>query len=115
MPPRRDGKPWWIALFGSYVTALLVTVLVSLGGSDDTTRTRGTHSGGSGQVRTAATQEMVDQHQHMTELMRTDTSPQMTVRMDADPMWASMRNDAFTSTLEDEQADIDRMLGRGAP
>ena len=115
MPARHDGKRWWIALFGAYGIALVTMVVVSLVGPDEITRSRGSRSDGSGQVRAVATQEMVDQHQHMTELMRTDTSPQMVIRMNADPMWAAMRNDAFTSTLEDEQADIDRMLGRGAP
>ena len=115
MPPRHDGKPWWIALFASYATALLIMSVLSLTASNETARAGGAHVGGTGQARTTATQEMVDEHQHMTELMRVDTSQQMITRMDADPMWASMRNDAFTSTLEDEQADIDRMLGRGAP
>lgn len=115
MPPRHDGKPWWIALLGAIVTSITLMVVLSLTGSGRATEALGVHDGGSVETRSAATQEMIDLHQHMTELMSIDTSPQMMGRMDADPMWASMRNESFTAAMEEEQANIDRMLGRGAP
>lgn len=65
---------------------------------------------GSGQI-----QAMLDQHRQMMEQMRVDASPQMRARMDADPMWKLMRNDEFTKMMEDQQQQIDRMLGRGSP
>lgn len=32
--------------------------------------------------------------------------------MDADPMWKLMRSGEFTAMMEDQQREIDRMLGR---
>ncbi len=60
-------------------------------------------------------QAMLDQHRHMMEQMRVDASPPMVAKMNADPMWQLMRNDEFTKMMEDQQRQIDRMLGRGAP
>lgn len=60
-------------------------------------------------------QAMMDQHRQMMEQMRVNASPQMLAQMNADPMWQLMRNDEFTKMMEDQQRQIDRMLGRGAP
>lgn len=60
-------------------------------------------------------QQMLEQHQSMMEQMRTGLSPQMQQLMDADPMWKLMRSGEFTNMMEDQQQQIDRMLGRGAP
>lgn len=60
-------------------------------------------------------QAMLGQHRQMMEQMRVNASPQMLAQMNADPMWQLMRNDEFTKMMEDQQQEIDRMLGRGAP
>lgn len=66
-------------------------------------------------VESGQMQAMLDQHRHMMEQMRVDASPPMVAKMNADPMWQLMRNDEFTKMMEDQQRQIDRMLGRGAP
>ena len=114
----RDGKRWWVGLFGSLLVALAFTVGLSLGGvwGDSGPSTAGlrndrfTHL-----VQTGAAQDMVDRHQRMLEQMRAAFSPQMLQTMDADPMWKLMRNDEYTKMLEDQQRQIDRMLGKGTP
>jgi len=62
---------------------------------------------------------MLQQHQNMMEQMRAALSPQMQQRMDTDPMWQSMRSGDFTQMMQDQQQQIDRMLGSsltcGAP
>jgi len=116
--PLRDGRPWWIGLLGLVVLALVFVIGLSLGGvwSEDGPSTGGlrddrfTHLVQSGQA-----QAMVDRHQRMLEQMRAALSPEMLRVMDADPMWKLMRNDEYTRMLEDQQRQIDRMLGRGAP
>jgi len=60
-------------------------------------------------------QAMLQRHQNMMEQMRASLTPQMQQRMDADPMWKTMRSGEFTQMMEDQQEQIDRMLGRGAP
>jgi hypothetical protein len=35
--------------------------------------------------------------------------------MDADPMWKLMRNGEFARMMVNQQDQLDRMLGRGAP
>jgi hypothetical protein len=51
----------------------------------------------------------MDQHLGMTEQMRTmGVDP----RMDADPMWAEMRNPAHIQAEEHMQEQLDRMLAR---
>lgn len=48
--------------------------------------------------------------------MRVSLAPPMQQLMDADPMWQAMRSGDFTKMMEDQQQQqIDRMLGRGAP
>jgi hypothetical protein len=42
-------------------------------------------------------------------------TPQLLQRMDADPMWKLMRNGEFAQMMSDQQEQIDRVLGRGAP
>lgn len=66
-------------------------------------------------VDTGRLQGMLEQHQQMMEQMRVSLSPQMQQMMDADPMWQLMRNGDFTQMMEDQQQQIDRMLGRGVP
>lgn len=53
--------------------------------------------------------EHMDQHLGMTEQMRTmGVDP----RMNADPMWADMRNPAHIQAEEHMQEQLDRMLAR---
>jgi hypothetical protein len=66
-------------------------------------------------VETGRLQGMLNQHEQMMEQMRVNVSPQMQQLMDADPMWQLMRNGDFTQMMEDQQQQIDRMLGRGVP
>ena len=62
---------------------------------------------------------MLKEHQNMMEQMRASVSPQMLQLMDKDPMWKSMRSGEFTQMMQDQQQQIDRMLGSastcGAP
>lgn len=58
-------------------------------------------------------QTMLEQHRSMMEQMRVDVSPQMLERMNADPMWELMRSGELTEMMEDQQDQIDQMLGRG--
>jgi len=114
----RDGRRWWLGLFGSVLLAFVFVAGLSLGGvwDDPGPSTEGlrndrfTHL-----VQTGEAQEMVNRHQRMLEQMRVSLAPEMLQVMDADPMWKLMRNDEYTTMLERQQREIDRMLGRGAP
>jgi len=118
MPPRRDGKPWWIGTFGVIVLVLVVVIGLSLGGvgatsSRSTAASRNDqfpHQDQSGQA-----QAMLDAHQQMFEQMRVAVSPGMLQLMDADPMWKLMRTGEYTKMLTNQQQQIDMMLGKGAP
>jgi len=117
-PPLHDGKWWWIGTFGVILLTLVFVIGLSLGGvwhaSGPSTRglrnDRYTHMVQSGQA-----QKMLERHQAMLEQMRVDASPPMLTLMNADPMWKLMRNGEYTKMLEDQQRQIDRMLGKGAP
>jgi len=111
-----DGKRWWLGLLSVAVLALGVIIGIGIAGSDSGPSTEGlrrdrfTHL-----VETGRAQDMLDQHQGMMEQMRVDATPQMLRLMDADPMWKLMRNGEFARMMVDQQAQLDRMLGRGAP
>jgi hypothetical protein len=113
---RSDGKWWWLGLLGVVLLALGIIIGVAIAGSDSGPSTEGlrrdrlTHL-----VETGQAQDMLDQHQTMMEQMRVDATPQMLQLMDADPMWKIMRNGEFAQMMVDQQEQIDRMLGRGAP
>lgn len=112
-----NGKPWWIALLGTYVAALTIMTGLALGGAfpDTGASTSRPHGGSAHTAQSEQDQAMLERHQHMQEQMRLDTSPQMLNLMNADPMWSQMRNAEYTRMLEDQQDEIDRMLGKGAP
>lgn len=111
-----DGKWWWIGLFGVAFLTLGILIGLGAGGSDSGPSTEGlrkdrlTHL-----VETGKAQDMLDQHQAMMEQMRVNATPQMLQLMDADPMWKLMRNGEFADMMQEQQEQIDRMLGRGAP
>jgi len=111
-----NGKWWWLGLLGVVVLALGVIIGVGISSSDSGPSTEGlrrdrfTHL-----VETGKAQDMVDQHQTMMEQMRVDATPQMLQLMDADPMWKLMRNGEFARMMVNQQDQLDRMLGRGAP
>jgi uncharacterized protein YbaA (DUF1428 family) len=52
------------------------------------------------------------EHTAMMQRMRVDASPAMVERMRTDPMWQMMRDPRSIQLMEQEQAAIDRMLGR---
>jgi hypothetical protein len=52
------------------------------------------------------------EHTAMMQRMRLDASPAMVEQMRADPMWQMMRNPRSIRLMEQEQAGLDRMLGR---
>ena len=112
-----DGKRWWIGLLSSYVAALTIMVGLALGGAfpDNRESPSRPHGGSTHSVQSAQDQAMLAGHQSMQEQMSVDTSPQMLSRMDADSMWEQMRNTEYTTMLEEQQDEIDRMLGRGTP
>jgi Spy/CpxP family protein refolding chaperone len=59
--------------------------------------------------------DILELHRQMLERMQDDASPAMLELMNNDPMWQMMRSDDWPQMDEQHQADIDRMLGRGAP
>ena len=114
---RRTKKVLWASLVVAVLAVIGLTVAVIAAGSSSSTggmasmrHDRLTRMEQSGQM-----QSMLEQHQAMMEQMRAGLSPQMQQRMDADPMWKLMRSGEFTQMMEDQQRQIDRMLGRGAP
>lgn len=56
--------------------------------------------------------QMLDSHQPMMEQMRAGATPQMTDRMPQDPM-RQMLDSSMVDLMEQNQAEIDRMLARG--
>lgn len=52
------------------------------------------------------------EHNAMMQRMRVDASPAMVERMRSDPMWRMMRKPRSIRLMEQEQAGLDRMLGR---
>lgn len=54
---------------------------------------------------------MLDSHQPMMEQMRVGVTPQMTDRMAQDPM-RQMLDSSMIDLMEQNQAEIDRMLAR---
>ena len=111
-----NGKRWWLGLLGATLLALGITIGFGIADSDSGPSTEGlrrdrlTHL-----VETGRAQDMLDRHEAMMEQMRIDATPQMLGLMDADPMWKLMRNGEFARMMVDQQAQLDRMLGRGAP
>ena len=111
-----DGKWWWIGLFGITFVALGIMIGIGARGPDSGPSTEGLRSDRlTHLVETGEAQDMLDQHQAMMDQMRVDATPQMLQLMDADPMWKLMRNGEFAQMMSDQQEQIDRMLGRGAP
>ena len=55
--------------------------------------------------------QMLDSHQPMMEQMRVGVTPQMTDRMAQDPM-RQMLDSSMIDLMEQNQAEIDRMLAR---
>jgi hypothetical protein len=51
-------------------------------------------------------------HAVMMQRMRVDASPAMVERMRTDPMWQMMRDPRWIRLMEQDQAGLDRMLGR---
>ena len=108
----KRGRARWVAL------SLLLTVgtIVGLAVATDTGGS-GTSASGlcndklTQSERSGTTQAMLAQHQHMMDQMRASLSPQMQSIMDADPMWKSMRTGEFAQEMQDQQQQIDRMLG----
>ena len=58
---------------------------------------------------------ILEQHLVMLQQMESDASPAMLELMNNDPMWQMLRSEEWAQLDEQHQADIDRMLGRGAP
>jgi hypothetical protein len=52
------------------------------------------------------------EHTAMMQRMRVDATPAMVERMRIDPMWQMMRDPQSIRLMEQEQAGLDRMLGR---
>lgn len=52
------------------------------------------------------------QHEAMMQRMRAGVTPAMVEQMRIDPMWRMMREDRYVRLMEQDQAQIDRMLGR---
>ncbi len=113
---RRDGKWVWIGFYGVILIAFGIMVGIGIDRSGSAPSAEGlrndrfTHL-----AQTGEAQSMLDQHQAMMEQMRVDATPAMLQIMDNDPMWQIMRNGEFAEMMSDQQAQIDRMLGRGAP
>ena len=112
-----NGRHWWIGLLGAYVAALTIMAGLAVSGAFPDTGTSNSrpHGGSAHTAQSEQDRAMLARHQHMQEQMRLDTSPQMLDNMNADPMWDQMRNAEYTTMLEDQQDEIDRMLGKGAP
>jgi hypothetical protein len=53
-----------------------------------------------------------DQHNRMLQRMRVDASPRMVETMRSDPVGQMMRDPRHIRLMEQEQAGLDRMLGR---
>ena len=98
----------------------LVAVGVATRGGNSNSRASGLCNDKFTQMEHSGTMStMLKEHQNMMEQMRAGLSPQMSQLMDADPMWKSMRSGDFTRMMQDQQQQIDRMLGSpstcGAP
>lgn len=112
----RDGKWWWIGLFGAVFFAFGIMIGIGSGRSDSGPSAQGLRNDRLTQmVQTGEAQGMLDQHQAMMDQMRVNATPQMLQLMDSDPMWQIMRTGEFADMMSDQQQEIDRMLGRGAP
>ena len=107
----------WKWLLAAVVAVVaLVGVGLAAGGSGTAPSTSGLRNDKLTQMEHSGTmQVMLQQHQNMMEQMRVSLSPQMQGIMDADPMWKTMRSGDFSQIMQDQQQQIDRMLGRGAP
>lgn len=52
------------------------------------------------------------EHYQMMQRMRVKVTAGMVEQMRSDPMWQRMRDPRYIRLMEQEQADIDQMLGR---
>lgn len=96
-----------LILIGVLFALTVLTVVANAPPSDDLT-TQGRY-----QVVTNLDEaQMLGSHQPMMELMRAGATPQMTDRMPQDPM-RQMLDSSMVDLMEQNQAEIDRMLARG--
>lgn len=115
----KTGRWRWVLLFVVVSGAFVAIGLATRGGSSGSSTSGLCKDKLTQMEHTGAMATMLQQHQNMMEQMRAALSPQMQQRMDADPMWQSMRSGDFTQMMQDQQQQIDRMLGStptcGAP
>ncbi|HVT75868.1 MAG TPA: hypothetical protein VHD87_02475 [Acidimicrobiales bacterium] len=100
------------ALVGSVVTLGVTSTGHDGDGGDTTPATVGriTRMEQTGQM-----QAILEQHRAMLQQMQADASPAMLDLMNNDPMWKMLRSEEWSQLDAQHQADIDRMLGKGAP
>lgn len=115
----RSGRWRWVILLVVVSGSVVALGLTTRGGSSSRSAS-GLCNDKLTQMETSGTMAaMLQQHQNMMEQMRASLSAQMQQRMDADPMWQDMRSGDFTQMMQDQQQQIDRMLGSrptcGAP
>ena len=110
------GVTWkWLAALVIVIVGIIGVGLATSNGNSSPS-TRGLRNDKLTQMEHQGTmQAMLEQHQNMMEQMRAGLSPQMLQLMDDDPMWKAMRSGDFTQMMQDQQEQVDRMLGRGAP
>lgn len=112
------GVHWtWIVVLVVVIVGFVAVGLAtsSGGGSSSSSAASGLCSDKLTQMEASgAMATMVQTHQSMLEQMRAGLSPQMQQLMDADPMWKSMRSGDWTQMFQDQQQQIDRMLGSTA-
>jgi len=115
-PRFANGATWkWLAAFVIAIVGIIGVGLATSNGNSSPSA-RGLRNDELTQMEHQGTmQAMLRQHQNMMEQMRAGLSPQMLQLMDDDPMWKAMRSGDFTQMMQDQQQQIDRMLGRGAP
>lgn len=107
----KSGRWKWVVPVVVVFVGLVAVGLATRGGSSNSRvsglcNDRFTEMEHSGTMST-----MLKEHQNMMEQMRAGLSPQMLQLMDRDPMWKSMRSGDFTQMMQDQQQQIDRMLG----
>ena len=108
----KHGRWKWVIVLLIVVGGVVGVVVATSGGGRSSSPASGLCNDRLTQMEErGAMQAMTEQHQRMLEQMRVAVTPQMQLLMDADPMWKLMRTGEWTEMFEDQQTQIDRMLG----